>query len=89
MIPKTDEQGDPILDENDDIVMVSSLDEYNNPEYEQQLDDQGDPIFETKPAKDPLMIEQMDVIGVCLATIKELHAQVQALTIRVNALENP
>jgi len=46
------------------------------------LDDNGDCQFETKPAKDPLKIEIMDMIGVMMICINDLQS-------RIKLLENP
>lgn len=51
------------------------------------LDGNGDPMFGTKPAKDPLTIESMDLDGVLLASIQELHKIIVLLTARIVVLE--
>lgn len=63
--------------------------EYNEEGEEvQKVDDETlEPVFETKPAKDPLVIELMDALGVSLACIKALNAKIETLTSRVAALE--
>ena len=57
-------------------------------------DNQGDPTISEVPAKNPLYIEIMDSIGVCLASIKSLSNTItnmetatQALITRANALQ--
>ncbi len=39
------------------------------------------------PAKDPLGIEQQDLIGICIAAIKGLSAQVKELSVNVSELQ--
>lgn len=48
----------------------------------------GPQLFEVKPAKDPLCIETMDMLGVLMATVKHLQNQVQSLQSRVDYLES-
>lgn len=47
----------------------------------------GLPVTEVRPAKDPLKIEMMDMIGVLLAAVKELNVQIKTLQTRVTVLE--
>ena len=43
------------------------------------VDEQNNPVYETKPAKDCLRIETMDMIGIMMATIKHLQNRVKQL----------
>ena len=46
--------------------------------------DTNEPLFEKKPAKDPLMIEQNDMIGVLFSCAKYLHSQNNTLSDKID-----
>jgi len=100
MIPNTDENGDTVwvnsVDENDVVLldengqpilipdMIQEVDEYGDQVMIHSVDENGGPIFETKQAKDPLFVDQMDVIGVSLSCVKALNEKNELLTNEVN-----
>ena len=45
------------------------------------------PIDVQVPCKDPLTIEIMDCVGVCLASIKDLYNKINTLQQQVNTLQ--
>ena len=51
------------------------------------LDENGDQVTVTKPAKDPLRIDQGDMIGILMATVKDLHNRIQELEQKVELLQ--
>ena len=59
------------------------LDQYG----EQSLDPEtNEPLYEIKPAKDPLKIEMMDMTGIMMATMQDVKNQIDSLQSRVNYL---
>nr|QBK85570.1 MAG: hypothetical protein LCMAC101_01650 [Marseillevirus LCMAC101] len=59
------------------LIEVPVIDEKSD---KQATDPDTDkPVFEKKPAKDPLMIEDRDMIGVLLSCVKDLNTQVKTL----------
>ena len=56
---------------------------------EQSLDPETDePLYEIKPAKDPLKIEIMDMIGIMMATIQYMQNQIDSLENTIEYLES-
>nr|QBK86060.1 MAG: hypothetical protein LCMAC101_06550 [Marseillevirus LCMAC101] len=47
--------------------------------YDAVLDVNGDPTYTTKPAKNPLLINTMDMLGIAMACIKNLNARIKVL----------
>ena len=61
------------------------LDEYG----EQSLDPETDePLYDVKPAKDPLKIEMMDMAGIMMATIQHMQNKIDSLRNRIDYLES-
>lgn len=60
-------------------VSVPVYDYDENGDQIQSVDENGELLFDTKPAKDPLRIEMMDMMGVLMATVKNLHVRLEKL----------
>jgi len=61
--------------------------EYNeNGERSQSVDEDGELVFESSPAKDPLRIETMDMIGVLMASVKSLNNRLNEKDEQIAAL---
>jgi hypothetical protein len=45
----------------------------------QEAEEEYDITYETCPAKDPLKLETMDLIGVLMATVQELAKRIEIL----------
>ena len=43
------------------------------------LDEEGNQIYDSKPAKDPCVIEYSDMLGVLMATVKDLNRRISTL----------
>ena len=66
--------------ENIDIPRFDyTLDEDGNINEVPVLDEDGNQIIDTKPAKDPLTIETMDYLGLLMATVKDLNRRISIL----------
>lgn len=46
----------------------------------------GEPLYEQKPAKDPLLIEDRDMIGVLMSCVKDLYREVETLKKEIHEL---
>ena len=46
----------------------------------------GDPLMAPKPAKDPLVIEDRDMIGVLMSCVKDLHNEIEILKQEISEL---
>ena len=69
--------------ENIDVPRTDyTVDEDGNTIEVPVLDEDGEQIIDTKPAKDPLTIETMDMLGLLMATVKDLNS-------RLNAVKQP
>ena len=87
----------PLYDEEDGVTQLLNtdgslattpeVDASGNPIMYPVLDGNGDPTYETKAAKDPLRIEEMDFMGVLLSCVKGLNDKIEALEARVVILE--
>jgi len=71
-----------IMDENG--VEMVARDEENRHTYVQKTDEDGMPLFETKPAKNPKYIDQMDMMGVMMAAIKQLNEEIDGIESQMN-----
>lgn len=84
-----DTDGVTPLYEEDGVTPITKAEEDVNGDlvYYPVLDGGGLPTYETKPAKDPLRIEEMDFLGVLLSCVTGLNDKIEALEAANIALE--
>lgn len=72
------------------VYLTESVEDEKTKEVKEipKLDENGEKMYDVKPAKDPLSIEIMDALGVSLAAIKALNEKIVALENRIEHLES-